>query len=236
MNMTVLRMKTSHTGNRWRLWMKLALNRVSNRLCRALLTCVLVLAAMTSGTAAASQQMIVGSDVFTGVGLLARVAAESGGGQLLTVSDSNGDAESLTGGTGNSIELGVRLDLRPFERPAFETEFTVGYKRNAIDSGSDASEFTYSTLAVSQYYRFKVGVRLGAGIGLRLFPNLDVNVQGFQTTSTTLDNAPELRLMLDYGFLKRFAIGARLAAATWESNGESVDGSSAGLYLSVRTR
>jgi len=203
---------------------------------RVLLVSTLTLSALGTGNAIAAQQITVGSDVFTGVGFVVRTAVDAGGGDLLTVNGNNGDSASLTGGTGTSFEVGARLDLRLFERPAFETELTLGLKRATLESGSNATEFTYTTLAVSQYYRFKSGVRLGAGIGLCVSPTLDVNVRGFQNTSTSLDSAPELSLMMEYGFSRGIAIGARVLQATWESDGESVDGSSAGVYLAWQTR
>ena len=237
MNATVLMKKSEQqTDHCYAQAMMPSSARKRKRAHRLLLVSALALSALGSGNVVAAQQIIVGSDVYAGLGFVVRTAVDTGGGNLLTVNGNNGDSASLTGGTGNSFEFGARLDLRLFERPAFETEFTLGFKRATMESGSNATEFTYTTLAVSQYYRFRSGLRFGAGVGLRVSPTLNVNVRGFQNTSTSLESAPELRLMMEYGFSRRLAIGARVLQATWESDGESVDGSSAGVYLAWQTR
>ena len=130
-----------------------------------------------TGHAVAAQQITVCSDVFTGVGFVVRTAIDAGGSELLIVNGNNDESVSLTDGTG------------AFERPAFETERTLSLKRATIESGLNATEFTYTSLALSQYYQLITSVRLGAGIGLRVSPTLDVNVRGFRNTSTSLDSA-----------------------------------------------
>ena len=236
MNATVLMMKSEQHADQCYAQAMPYSARKSKWIHRVLLVSVLAFLIFGTGHPVAAKQIIVGSDVFTGVGFLIRTAVDAGGGELLTVNGNNGESASLSGGTGISLELGARLDLRLFDRPSFGTELTLGLKRATIDSGSNTTQFTYTTLALSQYYRFRSGVRLGAGIGLRVAPTLDVNVSGFENTRTSLDSAPELRLMMEYGFSRGIAIGARVLQATWESDGESVDGSSAGVYLAWQTR
>lgn len=186
--------------------------------------------------ATASNQIIVGSDLFTGVGYLMRTSIDSGGGTLLTVTGTDGDSGSLSGGNGTSIELGVRLDLRPFQRPAFGTELTVGIKTASLTSGSGSADFTHTTIALSQFYRFKNKFRLGAGIGISLSPELEINVPGFEAARTSFDAAPEYRAMLEYGFTRWFAVGGRFRVTEWTSDDRSVDGTNAGIYLTIQSR
>ncbi len=236
MRMTILFMMPEHRSKHRSSSVAAQPAALSRWVYRGLVVCLLAMPILGTGNAFAAQRIIVGSDLYTGIGLLVRTSVETGGGKLLTVSGSDGDSASLRGGNGTSIEIGARLDLRPFERPAFETELTLGFKKATMTSGSGAADFSHMTVALSQFYRFQSGVRLGAGVGLRLAPTLDIDLPGYERTSESLAKAPEYRLMLEYGFARWFAIGARIRGATWTSDGESVDGNSAGIYLTIQSR
>lgn len=203
---------------------------------RIALLCLLCIPAFAPGKALASTQIIVGSDFLTGIQYMVRPSIEAGGGELVSGSDTEGASSSLTGGEGGSVELGIRLNLRPFNRPSFATELTFGIKKSSLNVGSGSADFTYSTFAISQFYRFKNKVRIGAGIGVSISPELELNVPGFDDMSTSFDAAPEYRAMLEYGFKRGFAVGGRYRITDWTSNGVTVDGSSAGIYLTVQTR
>lgn len=199
------------------------------------LLCLLCLTAFAPSNAMASSQVIVSSDLLSGVRLLARPSIETGGGELVSASDSKGDSSSLKGGDGVSAEVGIRLNLRPFQRPAFDTELTFGGKTMQLKVGSGSADFTYYTIAVSQFYRFKNRIRIGAGIGINLSSDLEVDVSGFEDTNTSFDTTPEYRAMLEYTFKGGTAIGGRYRATDWTSDGITVDGSSAGFYMTLQT-
>lgn len=204
-------------------------------LCRSVILFTLSLSIALPGNVMADNHVVVGTDFVASKGYLFRTSLETGGENLLSISDDNNDTTSLTGGRGTGFELGVRFDLRPFQRPAFETELTMGMKKATLESGDGAAEFSRTTITLSQFYRFKNGLRIGMGAGMNVAAKLDINITGYTDANTSLNATPEYRAMLEYGLTRRLAIGARYRAITWTSNNNSVDGSNVGVYLGFQT-
>ena len=173
-------------------------------------------------------------------GWLVRVAFESGGDELGTARFEGGlrddEEEDIEAGGQLHLELGLR---RGFLGPAFESDFTVGYKSHTASARNGSVGITRITLNALQYYLLTERVRLGGGLTYHLSPSFEVDIDGQSGSESDFDDALGYTVAADYRGGEAWELGLRATRIEYElSDGQTlsgtVDAASVGGYFTYR--
>lgn len=162
-----------------------------------------------------------------------RLAAESGGDTMFEVEFDNGDRDKIKAGGLLHIEAGKQFNLFA-DKPAMQTEFTVGYKTDSVNASNGDLKFSRITLNAMQYYRYSEKVRFGLGATYHMNPTIDIDILGIDG-KVELDDVLGFMLAADYAYSEQVNFGARATMIDYEvPNSRDVSGNSVGAYVSFR--
>ncbi len=158
---------------------------------------------------------------------MAEVYAEfglEGGGETL---GSTFDQDLNTAG-GLKLALGIQQYIGGFEDVGLV--FSLGYLFDVIDASNGTAE-TDAMVFEFIYFRLFGPHRIGAGVSYHSNPRYEDDLDGFARTKIDFDDSPGWLVRYSYTVSEGFQAGVRYTSMDYETNGESLDAGSFGIFV-----
>ena len=156
--------------------------------------------------------------------IYAEFGFEGGGETLGSTSD-----EDLNTAGGFKFAIGVQRYIGGFEDVGLL--FSVGYLFDEIDASNGTAE-TDATVFEFIYFRIFGPHRIGTGGSYHLNPQYEEDLDGFARTKIKFDDSLGLLVRYSYTITEGLQAGVPYTIMDYETNGESLDADSFGLFIS----
>jgi outer membrane protein W len=157
---------------------------------------------------------------------------DAGGDKLGTAFYTNGDSTNVNANQGAAFTVGAAIANDDAKQ--FETVASIGFKTGGPRAENGKVTFTSFPLTVMEYYR-PSDVRLGVGLTYDMSPRFTVDAPNGSGT-VDFDNALGAVAQIGWAPLaQRYSVDLRYTSMNFKTgNSAKVDGSSVGIYTSIR--
>lgn len=148
-----------------------------------------------------------------------------GGGETLISSTAGSEVNA---GGGINYVLGIQNEVGEKGK---SLSLALGYMIQSAHASNGTAEISTFTFDAN----FSIPVnrhRIGAGASYHMSPTYEHDIDGFPRLKIDLGDALGFVLQYSYAYSPRFQIGARVTEMDYEVNGDSLDASSFGLFMS----
>jgi hypothetical protein len=156
-----------------------------------------------------------------------------GGDQLVNIDYSDGTSESIDGGDGYFLDLGIIV--KPFPHRNIETQLTAGilrYESQEVTNGSLV--WSRSFIDIIQCYRFQ-SFRIGAGVTWHIDPTIDGSGFASSADQKADENSTGNVYAMDWFSGDKeefeFTVGLKYVDIDYKFNGTIYSGDSIGLSI-----
>ncbi len=155
---------------------------------------------------------------------------------MATLTTSDNKRLDVITGRGTTMEFGVRFDLMPFDRPAWKTELTLGFKMSDTVARDRHISLSRVLFSISQFYRFRSGIRIGLGGGVHAGNRLDSEFSAYEDVSVAIDPAIAYSTMIEWTSMRWFAFGVRHTSVNYDIGNSNLSGNSIAGYFTFQMR